>query len=124
MMNRIDDNQTVLVKNISPLYHDDYNIDIMIAPIIEILNKKGYKTIASCSGHYHSIRQYKNGEEEDWNVDGYIYFEDKIPKAIPKGLGAYVDETCIRWKYRSYKKNKLRMTRLLNWVKQLPDITN
>lgn len=27
-------------------------VDYLIAPILEILNKKGYKTIASCSGHW------------------------------------------------------------------------
>ena len=40
--------------------------DKQIAPVISLLNKKGYKTFASCSGHY--------------RIEFYEYFDEDINK--------------------------------------------
>ena len=81
-----------------------FEVDELIAPIISVLNQKGYKTIYSCSGHYYrydidEIEFYENNdndlektkvtfydtddihEDESWGIP-YIMFSLKV-KSIP-----------------------------------------
>lgn len=55
-------------------------IDELIAPIISLLNKKGYKTQYCCSGHpYTNYILDPSGDEnwdDDWNRDQKEYFDD------------------------------------------------
>ena len=44
--------------------------DKLIAPTVALLNKKGYKTFASCSGHY-KIEFYEYLNEDIKNLDEY-----------------------------------------------------
>lgn len=47
-------------------HSDVFVCDKPIAPVIALLNKKGYKTFASCSGHY--------------RIEFYEYFDEDISK--------------------------------------------
>lgn len=75
----------------------DYNIirykcfecDELIAPIVAVLNAKGYRTIYSCQGHYHPDESKENKYGEDAIVEGnstfivpYIIFSPKV-KSFP-----------------------------------------
>ena len=51
---------------------DFFEVDELIAPIISILNLKGYKTRFCCSGHYDTI------DETDQYPATYIAFDDGI----------------------------------------------
>lgn len=51
-------------------HKDVFICDKAIANVIAILNKKGYKTIASCSGHY-KIEYYEYLKEDISNLEEY-----------------------------------------------------
>lgn len=55
--------------------------DKMIAPAVALLNKKGYKTFASCSGHY-KIEFYEYFDEDIKNLEEYQNNERIIIKKI------------------------------------------
>ena len=95
----------------------------MIVPIM-ILNKKGYSTKWSCSGHV----------IEDI-PDGYIAFEDEknFPDSVPNGWYKDVDEDCdypccIRCRNNGESYNLVlrqaainrNMNNLLKWAVELP----
>jgi len=52
--------------------YDD--IDEVMIPIIKLLNKKGHKTLACCSGHPEG---HLKGKFRDWSWEGYILFKKK-----------------------------------------------
>jgi hypothetical protein len=79
-------------------------LDAEIAEAITLLNKKGYKTIASCAGH-------EEGKH------GYIWL-DPIPKeSLPKGL--HLDSGVIRWRPRSSKGLARCQKIVLNYAKSI-----
>lgn len=55
--------------------------DKLIAPVVALLNKKGYKTFASCSGHY-KIEFYEYLNEDIKNLDEYQKYDDVIIKKV------------------------------------------
>ena len=57
-------------------------VDEMIAPIISLLNKKGYKTRYCCSGHCYEC------DDGEFRTFTYILFQDILPKGItlPQGF--------------------------------------
>ena len=55
--------------------------DKLIAPTVALLNKKGYKTFASCSGHY-KIEFYEYLNEDIKNLDEYQKYNDVIIKKV------------------------------------------
>ena len=89
-------------------------LDFHIAPIIQVLNKKGYYTLFCCEGH--SIYD-----------GGYIYFEDDfamryivyLPDSCFVDLGDLrEDKLIIRFEYC----NKYRaLEEIYEWALQLPD---
>ena len=69
-------------------------LDPEIAKAIQILNSKGYKTIASCAGH--TKREFfKNGISP-----GYVWADNYPPGKLPKGLFMckHGGRPCIRWR--------------------------
>lgn len=55
--------------------------DKLIAPAVALLNKKGYKTFAICSGHY-KIEFYEYLNEDIKNLDEYQKYDDVIIKKV------------------------------------------
>lgn len=79
-----------LIPGTKDLYSENVGvveIDKGIALTIQILNHKGYKTVASCAGHYH------NGGITD-NC-GYIWIRNGVRTPLPEGV--IRDGGCIRW---------------------------
>ena len=64
--NSIIDKETFEVCTHAEDHPNVFICDKPIAPVISILNKKGYKTFASCSGHY--------------RIEFYEYFDEEISK--------------------------------------------
>ena len=109
-------------------------VDELIAPVISILNKKGYKTVYSCSGH-----PYMSTIHDDCiAIDQYILFDDNIvlpscPKNYKLEISNYLSDTqlrfCIRYNefdnsdtdyYRRYTKIIKQLKVLLEWAEGLP----
>lgn len=69
------------------LYDDYVEIDELIAPTIQILNRKGYKTKHCCSGHPFTDWLWNEGEakyRKSQNLpSSYIEFEEGIALPIP-----------------------------------------
>ena len=66
--NSIIDKETFEVCTHAEDHPNVFICDKPIAPVISILNKKGYKTFASCSGHY--------------RIEFYEYFDEDIDEDI------------------------------------------
>lgn len=65
--------------------------DKPIAPVIALLNKKGYKTFASCSGHY-EIKFYEYFDEDINKLKEYQNNEKIIIKKIKNDSFDYWEE--------------------------------
>lgn len=111
-------------------------LDPNIAPILSILNMKGYRTKYSCSGHW-----YKDGDGK--YSRGYIYFstvllyKDILDKH-PLPCGFYIDENDLlegrliirenKWKKGKMKKTRIHtkvlMENLYDWADSLPYIAD
>ena len=71
--------------------------DKSIAPVIALLNKKGYKTFSSCSGHY-KLEFYEYFDEDINNLEEYQKDERIIIKKVKSNSFDYwreVDKTHI-----------------------------
>ena len=112
--NSIIDKKTFEVCTHAEDHPNVFVCDKMIAPVVALLNKKGYKTFASCQGHYRiefyeylnedikNLKEYQNNKRiiikkirEDtfdyWKeIDGttiYILFSDKYDfDTLPKNF--------------------------------------
>lgn len=86
-------------KETFEIYHNEYHIlydgfveiDELIAPAIQILNRKGYKTTHCCSGHPLKNWLWSEGEakyRESQNLpSSYISFEEGITlPVLPPGF--------------------------------------
>ena len=117
-----------------------FDVDELFAPMISLLNKKGYKTIYCCSGHIRPDeeiiynkkyqKRYKN-----YIIESYISFDIsvKLPN-IPKGYsydkstGSKLDNTIRKtFNYRKRSENILidilnNTKSVLKWVKSLPKL--
>lgn len=126
----IDKNDFKITDEASP---NSFKCDINIAPIVIILNKKGYITEYCCEGHY-----LKNGF-----IQTYILFsEDKhkknLIKHLPNGFKHRIDtfkeynrihiEKIVRHKKEIFNENdfifylKDTIESLLKWANDLPNV--
>ena len=125
------------------IYHNDQHIipdgyveiDELIAPSIQTLNRKGYITEMCCSGH--SVTDWLiNGEAEYWQLKAppysYILFKEGIYlPVLPRGFVMDSDNTLfgIRKNYTvnsffETSRNILEtMEQLYEWALDLPDFT-
>lgn len=94
-------------------------IDAPIRPVIEVLNKKGYITSASCCGHPYA------GHIDDF---AYIQFEfgSITPEELPRHW-YWVKDDLMEYKYKAgstrISEQHEMMKRLLKWAEDLPDAT-
>lgn len=120
-------NQIKRVTDANDILNNAKNImDEMIIPTICILNKKGYKTVFSCSGHFtddlNSVGLMKNDE-------CYIAFDEdketllKFNLTLPTGFAVEEDDTpdrlyktCIR---KVYDPRYDRFVQILSTMKDL-----
>ena len=127
--------------DIENLFTEDAHIDKDILGVIKTLNAKGYKTIASCSGHPSAIRKgdvYKDGVMYDKLYSGArVVFEKNYDiGAAPEGwkkkvmengkkVGIYVNPPHVNYakgmRIDQYKKWKAKyMESLRTWASNLP----
>ena len=95
--NSIIDKKTFEVCTHAENHPDVFVCDKSIAPVIALLNKKGYKTFASCSGHYR-IEFYEYFNEDINNLEEYQNDERIIIKKIKDNSFDYwqeVDKTLL-----------------------------
>ena len=138
--NSIIDRNTFEVTLHAEDHKDVFICDKEIANALALLNKKGYKTIASCSGHYKiefyeylkedisNLEEYKNNNrmiikeirEKDFDywqeVDKtimYILFDKKYNfNNLPKGfeLDNTREKTCVEYIINFYDENNKHRT--------------
>ena len=90
----VDDEKTVHVSNITPLYNGDCQIDALVAPIVTLLNNYGLKTVASCSGHVK--RKKPTGYLWiDTKTESYSKTFDSLHSLPSKVKGVYIDTRSI-----------------------------
>lgn len=108
-----------------------FEVDEFIAPIISILNKKGYYTRYCCSGHYIDDEM---GDYGCSNNDCYIMFVNngdmKYMKSLPEGFvleedNNYFDSFVIRKQYKNNDMNRYveimdTMKELYEWALKIP----
>ena len=95
--NSIIDKKTFEVCTHAEDHPDVFICDKAIAPAISLLNKKGYKTFASCSGYY-KIEFYEYYDEDISKLKEYQDDERIIIKNIKKSTFDYwqeVDKTLL-----------------------------
>lgn len=118
-------------KNHDLYYHIDddrinaplVEIDELIAPIISILNKKGYKTEYCCSGHFDRSRTYIVFAEHYVNI-----IVSNIPDGFELIEGLEEDHLCLGnklYEYEEFTKERLlsitdNIIKLWNWAEELP----
>ena len=118
-------------KNHDLYYHIDddrinaplVEIDELIAPIISILNKKGYKTEYCCSGHFRNSRTYIVFSEQYGNIIMSDY-----PDNFDLSDGYEDSHMCLGSEpYKSEEFTKDRLTDIINniislwhWTDELP----
>lgn len=127
--NSIIDRETFEVFEHAEDYPKAFICDKRIAPSVALLNKKGYKTIASCSGHYRL----------EWNEQNktliYILFDKEYKfNSIPNGFEIMITdgktqiESFINLTIENKLRNRIEFERELDikcqilndWVEKLP----
>ena len=89
--NSIIDKKTFEVCTHAEDHPNVFVCDKPIAPVISILNKKGYKTFASCSGHYR-IEFFEHFDEDIDKLEEYQNDERIIIKKIKDKTFDYWEE--------------------------------
>ena len=89
--NSIIDRKNFKVYKHSEDYPNAFICDKLIAPCVSILNKKGYKTKASCSGHY-KLEYYEYFDCDLKFLDEYSKDERIIIKRIKDNGFDYIEE--------------------------------
>lgn len=113
-----------------------FSCDPKLGHIVSQLNKLGYKTLASCEGHY-EIREYDiSYPKEKMKTGIYVLFQGKCKfPNIPKDfvIEEWDEKTCLTYAINYYDafghyKNRIEfeqekskyIKRLADWVKCLP----
>lgn len=99
---------------------DCFDVDDAIAEAIQILNRKGYYTLFSCSGHT---------DDQHYPGHAYVQFDQvMIPEEIPEGW-YYEDDVNLYYQYTSMNEKELEeeiitvMAAFNEWAINLPDAT-
>ncbi len=95
--NSVINRKTYEVYKYAEDYADAFICDRLIAPAVALLNKKGYKTYASCQGHY-GIEFYEYLNEDISKLDEYKNNKRIIIKEIRESSFGYwleVDKTLL-----------------------------
>ena len=131
------DHNSIIDKNTFEIYEhaEDYpNIficDKRIASSIALLNKKGYKTLASCSGHY----RLEWNDQKDTST--YILFdkiyefnyipnsfikEDRDNKTVIESLTNLIENDKLRDRFEFERELDIKLKELNDWLNNLPSI--
>ena len=130
--------------NIDGLLASEYfEADDMIALPLRELNRKGYRTVSSCSGHPFKELFEISVDIDDQSVKGH-YAAYGVPELrchitfcegitlplLPKGFQADMSNECLTIKYKTgicedefdyFEETLRRMRELYNWAVTLPD---
>lgn len=92
----MDHNSIIDRKTYEVTIHAEDNLDVficdkMIAPAIAELNKRGYETVASCSGHYR-VEFYEWFDEDITNLEEYQKNDRIIIKKVKENSFDYWSE--------------------------------
>ena len=96
---------------------DTFLVDAIIAPTIQVINQKGYRTSACCSGH--ADKGYKIAYVQ-------FGFGELTPEAIPSGW-YWAEDGLMEYEYTSECATDFEqeitntMSALLTWAESLPD---
>ena len=119
-------------------YPNAFICDKPLAPTISLLNRKGYKTIASCSGHYYV--NYQTDKAHTYILFDKVYEFKSLPEKFTKEVSSDNDDhkrISIDYVYDRYKlennesvlKKEYELIteienicqKLYEWVESLPD---
>ena len=122
-------------------YESDYPkaflCDQALAYPVSMLNKKGYKTVYSCSGHYYLV--HETYHQEMYILFDKVYKFDNLPEGFEEETSTNldgIDRTRIYYVIDNYKDDKFTITkerpefetelemlsqRLMKWVESLPE---
>ena len=146
----------IMHKKTFKIYHNDQNIipedyveiDELIAPVIQVLNQKGYTTKFCCSGHplddclFRDSGADKGYYETGIPLESYIAFEEGITlPSMPPDFNAeqntycsisrltirkiyYIDNAFDNQFYEKSRKILETMKQLYQWALDLPDFEN
>lgn len=101
--NSIIDRKTFEVCEHAEDHKDVFICDKPIANAVSLLNKKGYKTIASCSGHY-KIEYYEYLKEDISNLEEYKNNNRIIIKEVRENNFDYWEEVDKTYMYILFDK--------------------
>ena len=95
-----------------------FEVDDLIAPAISSLNRKGYKTAFSCSGHPDT------GHDPEIAYIAFT-FGGITPEYLPAGWN-WVFDGQMEYRYHTATAStiKLVMSRLTAWAETLPDVSS
>jgi hypothetical protein len=103
-----------------------FEVDEMIAPVISLLNKKGYWTVYCCSGHFDDCKydgfNTSNSSCYIMFVDKFEFKDIKLPEGFSKEQDTYFQGRIgIRKWYKSENRDWNRMLEIMDTMKDLYD---
>ena len=96
-----------------------FEVDDFIAPIISRLNKKGYKTLYCCSGHYRNIQFSEEGSSFLTNSCYIMFSEDCCITTLHLPNGFIVEGDTIRKNYESQENTIYRFDEIVSTTQEL-----
>lgn len=136
--NSIIDRNTFTVYEHAEDYPEAFICDKPIAKAVALLNKKGYKTVASCSGHYYV--NYSTDKAHTYILFDKVYEFKNLPDGFNEEVSKNtlgIDRTSIDYEFSRYKKENNTSVlkseyefitevenisqKLTNWVENLPE---
>ena len=138
MGNSLIDKETFEVYYYEKDFPNVFLVDQPLAYPISLLNKKGYKTLYSCSGHYYFV--HETFHQEMYILFDKVYQFDTLPDGFIKEITTSpegIERTRIFYEINNYKtvgneevvkerwdfdpEIEVLSQRLMKWVENLPD---